>query len=442
MSTYSRPPRRPPDYYTPLAGADDLRRRRQGRGAYEGQGTRMVPRLEHVADPEALIAAFDHLATHGGTAPGRDGITYADLGRSEACAALRELSRLILAGDYRPGMSRTVKIPKPGSTRRRTLTLRGILDRVVSASLNRTMASIWEPMFLDGSHGFRPNRGTWDLLAALEAAIVNTGRTVLAQDDVKDAFPSVVIEDLMEDHREHITDERLLDLIEAVVRGGDEAGRAVGTTQGDPYSPTCLNIRLHVTHDVPLDRDVDHPPWFRYADNLVYLAMSVSEGNQFLEHVRQLLSPAGFTLKGKDEPIDLREDVAQLLGYQLSLHGDQLRLRPGDDSWTKLGQDLEQAHKDPDPPEAAHRVILGWIQSLGPAFERQDETAIVDRILHIAASQGFREIQPEELRWRGRDAHRRWQAHRERACRRREGHQGEDRSRGGSAAHHYSAQTI
>ena len=56
--------------------------------------------------------------------------------------------------------------------------------------------------------------------------MIYAGRTVLAQDDVTKAFDFVVIADVMEDLREHIEDRGLLTLIEAVVRGGEDRGRA------------------------------------------------------------------------------------------------------------------------------------------------------------------------------------------------------------------------
>src|SRR5205085_561100 len=94
------------------------------------------PTLAQVAHPEALIAAYDALAARGGPAPGPDGPTYADLGRGEACALLRDLSALILTGAYTPSAGRKQPIPKPGGGTR-TLTIAGILDRVVAAALNR-----------------------------------------------------------------------------------------------------------------------------------------------------------------------------------------------------------------------------------------------------------------------------------------------------------------
>jgi len=406
MSHYGRPRRRPPS----AAGPTPFFVNRRERAPRAGGPTPGAVTLERVAHPESLIAAYDRLQAFGGMAPGRDGVTYAHLGRAEVCAALRGLSEVIRAGQYRPAGSRTVSIPKAGG-RRRTLTLRGVLDRVVSAALNHALTPVWGPTFLDGSHGFRPGRGVWTLLAGLEAAIARSGRTVLAQDDVRDAFPSVVISDLMGDHRERFTDPGLLTLVEAVVRGGDDPDRTLGVAQGDPYSPACLNARLHATHDAPLARGGEHPPWFRYADNLAYLTAGVPEGHDLLGRVGELLAPAGFALKGVDgPPVDLRDAEAQLLGFRVTWGDGRLRLRPGGGAWGELARHLGEAHDDVDPTGAARGAVSGWLASYGPAFATTTESETLDRLHAAAASQGFREpASPDDLRARMRAAHRRWQ---------------------------------
>ena len=254
MNTYARtrpgkdarPGNRPGDYY---------RRRLQRREL--AQTDPGGPTLAGVADPEHLIATFHAMKAEAGRAPGPDRVTFEGLGPSEAAACLRAVSKAILGGTYGPGPSRKLPIPKPGGGHR-TLSIRNLIDRVVSKAIYRAVLPVFERLFLDGSHGFRPGRSPLTLLAALEAAMIHSGRTVLAQDDVTKAFDHVVIADVMEDLREHIEDRGLLTLIEAVVRGGEGRGRAVGIAQGDPLSPLLLNLRLHNILDVPMTGIADH----------------------------------------------------------------------------------------------------------------------------------------------------------------------------------------
>lgn len=380
-----------------------------------------LPTLGQVADRESLINIYRDLKARGGHAPGRDGLTYSDLGRSEVAQIMDELAKALRMGAYKPGPARKQPIPKPGGRGTRTLTIRSVIDRVASAAVLGVLTPIYEPIFSMSSYGFRPGRGTWALLADLGAIVASTGRHVLAIDDVRKAFDNVVIPELMEDLKEHVTDPGLLTLIEAVVRGGEDEDRTVGIAQGDPLSPLLLNVRLHNVHDLRLEGDRSNPPWLRYADNLTYLCRDVPEGQQILDQVQHLLHGAGHELKGEDgPPADLSRGEAQLLGFHLTCRDGRLRIGLGKDAREELGQDLIEAHEEENPPMVAKAIVRGWIESHGPAFESQQETDTSGRILGIAADLGFREIAPAgDLRRWCRKAHGRWEAIREEAHRRR-----------------------
>jgi hypothetical protein len=402
--------RRPAGVWQPPAPADFYRRRRERRGRHARSTTRgpCPPTLAAVADADNFLRVFHDLRRRAGRAPGPDGLTYADLGRGEAAGVLRDLARAVRDGTYRPGPGRRVSVPKGHGQGRRTLTLRGVCDRVVAAALNGALTPFWEGVFLPGSMGFRPGRGAWRLLAALEATVVGRGLWALAVDDVRRAFDSVRVDDALEDHRRHLRDEGLLGLVAAVL--GGHAGRAVGIDQGCPYSPTALNVRLHFAHDLGLSRGPTNPPWLRYADNLAYACRDVTEGRQALDLARHTLGQAGFLLKEEDgPPADLRRgDEAQLLGFTLRHDRGRLACGLGKDAWEGLGQALDEAHGADDPPAAARAVVLGWVSAQGPAFE--DLRAIgPGRALDTAAAHGFREItSPGELSERLAASYDRW----------------------------------
>jgi hypothetical protein len=289
--------------------------RKKRRGHWGRRRNVPTPSLEQVADPEFLLAVYDRLRREGGQAPGPDGLTYDALSRSQVALTLRTLGRALRDGTYRPGPARAVRLPKPGGGHR-TLTVRGIFDRVVAKTLSVSLTPTWEKLFSPWSMGFRPGVGARDVLAAVE-------NVVLATDDVRKAFDNVVIADVVKDHHTYLQDPALLALTEVVLRGSDGAAKEVGIDQGSPYSPAALNLRLHHLHDVPFTEGPTSPPWYRYADNLVYLCQSVSEGHQTLEKGRQNLEAGGLTLKGADGgPVDLRGGQAQLPGFTLTRQGD------------------------------------------------------------------------------------------------------------------------
>ena len=404
MSTFSKYVRRNPS----SSPTDNYRRRQIRRALREHALQGSVPNLEQIAHPENLIQVFKELKANAGQTPGIDGVTYQDLSASEIGICMRGLSKVVLNGFYRPAPSLFVQIPKASGKGHRKLSIRAIMDRVVSAALNKALTPFWDKLFLDGSFGFRPNRGPWDMLLALEKTIIQQNRFVLAIDDIKDCFDHVPLAELMEDHSQHIQDERLLNLNETVLRGGENQTRTKGIQQGDAYSPTAMNVRLHYAHDLGLNQGLN-PFWLRYADNTVYPCQDVPEGIQALQFSRALLQPH-FTLKGEDPPVDVRDREAQILGFSISFKG-QVRYGLGKSAWKGLEDNLDKAHLSPNPPGYALQAVRGWVGAYGPAFE--STWSPVEEVLGTAASYGFRElITPKELFEDWQSSWQRWERRR------------------------------
>jgi retron-type reverse transcriptase len=312
-----------------------------------------------IADVDNLAAVWEVMRKENGQAPGPDGIRFPDLGRHELYKALRRTRMAILAGTYRPGPAREVKIPKAGNRGFRNLTLRNLIDRVIAKAVNEAMVPFWENIFLDGSHGFRPDRSNWTLLANLERAVVGQGRWVLVSDDMKSAFPSVNIDRVVEDHMRHVTSKNLLDLTETILRGGDP-DRKIGLDQGCPYMPAALNLHLHYALDMHAHTLGDDPevptPWFRHADNLVASCRDVQEGQRVLAGMKQRLAAVGLVLKGENggRPVDLRQhgQSVQLLGFTLFRAERDLGIKLGAGAWKNLKKNLLKAHEKNRPGDA------------------------------------------------------------------------------------------
>jgi hypothetical protein len=403
----------PADYYS---------RRRARRGASPAADRPLAGlTLEDVADHEHLIATYYECRRRGGRAPGPDGVTYGDLGPREVALNLRgRVGPTIRLGAYVPAPGRKVRVEK-ASGGHRTITVRNLFDRVVSAAVYRLLASGFEAVFLPCSYGFRRGRSATVMMSAILAYAVAHDRHVLAVDDVRAAFDHVIIADVMRDFARHVRDERLLHLIELILRGGDDRERLVGIDQGDPLSPLALNLRLHYVHDLPLAGDRAFPAVMRYADNVVYLCRSVPNGRLALLKSRQLLARAGLALKGVDgDPTDLRRGgVAHLLGFDVRLQEGRPRLGLGEEAWKGLRQGLAQAHGEPDPPEAARLAVHGWLEFHGPAVEGPEAATTVARLVQVAAEAGFRELDSRDrLTRRLVASHARWEVLLRDACQR------------------------
>jgi len=424
----------------PKTAADHYQQRRARRRAEVSHSIYPIT-LNQVADRDLLYECYQELRLEGGPAPGPDRVTYAALSNSEVGELLGQLSGDLLKGNYRPSRTRTVKIPKPGKSDHRTLHLSNILDRVVAKALNKKLTPIWERIFLPCSFGFRPNHilernskrhDTWTMLAELQAQMQFHDRWVVAVEDLKSAFDNVPIKHTLECHRKLFAaiklnaksksaksgwakeTERLMKLISVVLRGGDNT-RQRGIDQGNNYSPTALNALLHYWLDVPLTARMNHPLWFRYADNLVYVANSVSEGKHLLGRIGRLIKPLGIIVKGEDGVTDLRSGgEVQLLGFTISQVKEQIRFGLGNHAVANLAERLSKAHDHEDPPKAARQSLLGWISSCGPAFE--NGVSQIPMLLNLAAERGFRELaSPDVIRERWERAWDRWSRYRQKA---------------------------
>ncbi len=389
---------------SPAAAAYKYRRKKRER--QQAQAQKRVT-LAEIADHEFLLQCFKQLRSSGGWGAGIDGVTFSSLSPSEWASVFRKIRKALLKSRYRPQHPRKVPIPKPGTVEKRILSIRSICDRVVALALYRKLEPHMDKLFLDGSWGFRPKRGTWEMLAHLKKTVEETGRWVLVVEDVRKAFDNVQVEDLIEAHvkaREDLAvskdqsavkiDESVLKLI-AVMARGTKQDRTLGIDQGNNYSPTALNVVLHYFHDLPLTAAVKHPFWYRYADNLTYLCRDEAEGQKVLQMVRNLLRQAKLELKGKDGVTDLRKNPAELLGFLLREQEGKVIFSLADAAWENLEQHLAEAHNAVDPAKAAQEVVTGWINAFGPAFE--NDGTIVARVCDVAVQYGFREIDREQI---------------------------------------------
>src|SRR5262249_46756831 len=105
---------------------------------------------------------------------------------------------------------------------------------------------------------------------------------------------------------------------------------------------------------------------------------------------------------------------AHLLGFSLRQEGDRVRYRIGSAAWDTLKHQLGVAHAEDDPPASARITVLGWVDSLGPAFESGDAA----QVLTTAADFGFRKLSLSKVKARWKSYGRSWRACHHRAKRR------------------------
>src|SRR5919197_6079567 len=107
---------------------------------------------------------------------------------------------------------------------------------------------IYEPLFKDSSHGFRPKRSCHTALRTIQK--VWTGTKWFIDIDIKGYFNNINHEILMELLKKRIEDIQFLDLIRNMLKAGyvedwQYHKTYSGTPQGGIVSPILANIYLH-----------------------------------------------------------------------------------------------------------------------------------------------------------------------------------------------------
>ncbi len=114
----------------------------------------------------------------GALTPGVDGATFDGMSLEK----ISRLSRRVAESNYRPRPVRRVYIPKANG-KTRPLGIPTVEDRLVQEVVRTILQAIYEPVFLNESHGFRPGRSCHTALETIQRTW--TGTKWLIEVDVR-----------------------------------------------------------------------------------------------------------------------------------------------------------------------------------------------------------------------------------------------------------------
>jgi group II intron reverse transcriptase/maturase len=253
---------------------------------------------------------------------GSGGVDGETIGSFEAKKDLKlaEIRRLLKEKRYEPSPVRRVEIPKPDG-RMRPLGIPTVTDRVVQQRLKDILEPIFEEIFLEGSHGYRPGKDAHQAMRKVEGYL-ERGYSWLVDADIQGFFDHVNHGILMDLVREKIADGRILDLLEAflncgVMKEGNFEETLEGTPQGGVISPLLANIYLN-----HFDRRMGEEGFLllRYADDFLVFCKSKEDAEKALTRTERIL---GDELKlslnyKKTRILNAKEELGEFLGFNFT----------------------------------------------------------------------------------------------------------------------------
>ena len=194
--------------------------------------------------PDLYYEAYRNLYANSGAATkGVNNDTADGFGEEKIAKIIQSLSD----ETYQPMPVRRTYIEKSNG-KKRPLGIPTFTDKLVQEALRMVLQAVYEPVFLNCSHGFRPNRSCHTALAELKKEF--TGARWFVEGDIKGCFDNINHEVLVGLINQKIKDARLIKLIHKFMKAGYVEdwrfyGTYSGTPQGGIISPILANIYLH-----------------------------------------------------------------------------------------------------------------------------------------------------------------------------------------------------
>jgi group II intron reverse transcriptase/maturase len=202
------------------------------------------PLYSIICDPTLLELAYNNIKSKpGNMTPGitpetLDGVSH---------TYFLELSDSIKNQTFHFKPGRRIQIPKPsGGTR--PLTIGSPRDKIVQEAMRLVLNAIYEPIFLENSHGFRPGKGCHTALKYLYTKFSSS--TWMIEGDISKCFDTIDHNKLMNLVEKKILDRQFTRLIRQTLNAGYMEFKTIkhniaGTPQGSIISPILANIFLH-----------------------------------------------------------------------------------------------------------------------------------------------------------------------------------------------------
>ncbi|WP_346835939.1 group II intron reverse transcriptase/maturase [Paenibacillus polymyxa] len=270
-------------------------------------------------------AYFEIQGNSGSNTAGIDRVTKRSL-NEQLEAALETLSLELTNGTYQPLPVRRVEIPKANGGKR-PLGIPALKDRIVQSAVKIILETIYEPVFLNTSHGFRPKRSCQTAVND----IVSRKYDWVIEGDIRGCFDNIKHGKLLDLLRKRIADESFIQLINKFLKSGYQMGYGIngkypvfesknGTPQGGIVSPTLANIYLHEFDKhmeqflcVRDEKQVKASQEYMYFNNKIKRLMAALRVNQTTYRIFFKEDLTASSTKGKLTILRNREEMIDML---------------------------------------------------------------------------------------------------------------------------------
>lgn len=262
---------------------------------WQSENRRKVQNLMHLVSEETLRE--EHRKQSGRKATGVDGVTKEEYG-ARLNENLNDLIGRMKRFSYKPKAVRRTYIPKTNGSMR-PLGIPSYEDKLVQGVMANILNDVYEPRFLDSSHGFRPGRNAHQVVRFINQTIMTKKVNYVLEADIKGFFDNVDHDWLMKFLGNDIEDKNFLRyikrfLIAGVMEDGQQLASDRGTPQGGLISPILANVYLHYVLDWWFETCVKpelkgEAYYVRYADDFLMLFQYENEAGQVMERLAQRL---------------------------------------------------------------------------------------------------------------------------------------------------------
>jgi len=192
-------------------------------------------------------------------------------------------------------------IPKPGKPELRLLGVVNPRDKIIQKALLLVLEAIFEPTFLDVSHGFRPNKGTHTALKMVHQKFKNVPWII--EGDISKCFDSIRHNTLLSLLSQRISCAKTLALIRSALEAGyvlDKkrySQKGVGIPQGGVISPILANIYMHELDLFITGLAKELNLGIKRRGNPAYSKLNLQRGKAYKEDDRPLYKSIGLEMR-------------------------------------------------------------------------------------------------------------------------------------------------